>query len=64
MSRTVTLSKHEIVVDRDVIEDIWEIAHGAEALEKDYTTEETIRILKSYEAKAHKYDSLKEENDE
>ena len=58
MNRTVTLSKHEMVIDRDVFEEILEIAHGAEAVDRDFSTEETLQVLKNYAAKAHNYDSL------
>lgn len=58
MNRTVTLSKHEMVIDRDVFDAIVEIAHGADAADRDFSTEETLQVLKSYAAKAHKHDSL------
>ena len=58
MDRTVTLSKHEMVIDRDVFDSILEIAHGAEAVDRDFSTEETLQVLKNYAAKAHNHDSL------
>jgi len=58
MNRTVTLDKHEMVIDRDVFDAILEIAHGAEAVDRDFSTEETLQVLKNYAAKAHNYDSL------
>ena len=35
-----------------------EIAHGAEAVDRDFSTEETLQVLKNYAAKAHNQDSL------
>ena len=56
--RTVTLSKHEVVVDRDTVDMIWEVAHGADGWERDFPPNETIRILQAYEKKAHMLDEF------
>jgi hypothetical protein len=59
-NRTVTLSKHEVVLDLDTVDMIWEIAHGAEAWEREFPDNETIKVLQSFERKAHLYDQLLE----
>lgn len=50
--RTVTLSKHEVVLDLDVVESIWEIAFGADAWEKNYSCEEVISRLQDFANKS------------
>ena len=57
-NRTVTLSKHEVVLDRYSAEDIWEIAFGEDAWDKGFRDSEVIEVLKSYEKKAHMYDQI------
>ena len=59
-NRTVTLSKHEVVLDLVTVDMIWEIAHGAEALEREFPDNETIKVLQSFEKKAHLYDQIVE----
>ena len=54
--RTVTISKHEVVLDRDAAEDIWEVAFGADAFEKGYTDQEVLKVLRSFSDKALKLD--------
>ena len=54
--RTVTISKHEVVLDRDATEDIWEVAFGADAFEKGYTDQEVLKVLRSFSDKALKLD--------
>jgi hypothetical protein len=39
---------------------IWEIAHGADGWEREFPDNETIKVLQSYEKKAHMYDQLLE----
>ena len=56
--RTVTLSKHEVVLDLATVDMIWEIAHGADGWERDFPPNETIRILQAYEKKAHMLDEF------
>jgi hypothetical protein len=58
--RTVTLSKHEVVLDLDTVDMIWEIAHGADAWNRDFPDNETIKVLQSFEKKAHLYDQIVE----
>ena len=58
--RTVTLSKHEVVLDRDAAEDIWEVAFGADAFEKGYTDQEVLKVLRSFSDKALKYDTIRD----
>ena len=57
-NRTVTLSKHEVVLDIDTVDTIWEIAHGADGWKRDFPPNETIRILQAYEKKAHMLDEF------
>ena len=57
-NRTVTLSKHEVVLDLDTVDMIWEIAHGADGWERNFPANETIRILQAYEKKAHMLDEF------
>ena len=59
-NRTVTLSKHEVVLDIDTVDAIWEIAHGADAWNREFPDNETIKVLRSYEKKAHMYDQMLE----
>ena len=59
-NRTVTLSKHEDVLDLDTVDMIWEIAHGADAWNRDFPDNETIKVLQSFEKKAHLYDQIVE----
>ena len=59
-NRTVTLSKHEVVLDLDTVDMIWEVAFGAEAWEREFPDNEVIRVLQSYEEKAHMYDQILE----
>ena len=57
-NRTVTLSKHEVVLDLDTVDMIWEIAHGADGWERDFPDNETIKVLQSFEKKAHMLDEF------
>ena len=59
-NRTVTLSKHEVVLDLDTVDMIWEIAHGADGWEREFPDNETIKVLQSFEKKAHMYDQMLE----
>ena len=59
-NRTVTLSKHEVVLDIDTVDAIWEIAHGADGWNREFPDNETIKVLQSYEKKAHMYDQMLE----
>ena len=57
-NRTVTLSKHEVVLDIDTVDAIWEIAHGADGWNREFPDNETIKVLQSYEKKARMYDQM------
>ena len=59
-NRTVTLSKHEVVLDLDTVDMIWEIAHGADAWNRDFPDNETIKDLQRFENKSHLYDQIVE----
>ena len=59
-NRTVTLSKHEVVLDIDTVDAIWEIAHGEDGWNREFPDNETIKVLQSYEKKAHMYDQMLE----
>ena len=59
-NRTVTLSKHEVVLYIDTVDAIWEIAHGADGWNREFPDNETIKVLQSYEKKAHMYDQMLE----
>tara|TARA_R100001198_G_C5189821_1_gene182952 strand:+ start:433 stop:870 length:438 start_codon:yes stop_codon:yes gene_type:complete len=59
-NRTVTLSKHEVVLDIDTVDAIWEIAHGVDGWNREFPDNETIKVLRSYEKKAHMYDQMLE----
>ena len=50
-NRTVTLSKHEVVLDIDTVDAIWEIAHGEDGWNRKFPDIETINVLNNYEKK-------------
>ena len=60
--RTLTISKHEVVLDRLFAEDVWELAFGDNAFENDYTDEDVLNTLKGYSAKAFAWDTMYEEH--
>ncbi len=57
-NRTVTLSKHEVVLDIDTVDAIWEVAFGADAWNREFSDSDVIMALKNYEKKAHMYDQI------
>ena len=57
-NRTVTLSKHEVVLDIDTVDAIWEIAHGEDGWNRKFPDIETINVLNNYEMKARMYDQM------
>ena len=59
-NRTVTLSKHEVVLDIDTVDAIWEVAFGADAWNREFSDSDVIMALKNYEKKAHMYDQILE----
>ena len=60
--RTLTISKHEVVLDRLFAEDVWELAFGDNAFETDYTDADVLHTLKGYERKALAWDTMWEEH--
>jgi hypothetical protein len=56
--RTLTISKHEVVIDRMFAEDTWELAFGDGAWENQYTDEDVFQKLKEYEQKALAWDTM------
>lgn len=60
--RTLTISKHEVVLDRMFAEDTWEIAFGDDAWENGYTDEDVYHKLKSFSEKAFAWDTMWEEH--
>jgi hypothetical protein len=60
--RTLTISKHEVVLDRLFAEDVWELAFGDNAFENGYTDEDVLHTLKGYERKALAWDTMWEEH--
>ena len=60
--RTVTISKHEVVLDRLFAEDTWEIAFGDNAWENGYTDEDVYHKLKSFSEKALAWDTMYEDH--
>ncbi len=57
-NRTVTLSKHEVVLDIDTVDAIWEVAFGADAWNREFSDSDVIMALKNYEKKANMYDQI------
>jgi hypothetical protein len=55
-NESVTLDKHEVVLDRDFVEEIWELAFGDDAWNRDFSDEEVLEKLKQYEAHALKWE--------
>ena len=60
--RTLTISKHEVVLDRLFAEDVWELAFGDNAFENGYTDEDVLHTLKGYERKALAWDTMYEDH--
>ena len=57
--RTLTLSKHEVVLNRMFAEDTWELAFGADAGEDGhYDDEDVYQKLMEYSNKALAWDKL------
>jgi hypothetical protein len=59
--RTLTISKHEVVLDRLFAEDLWELAFGDNAFENDFTDADVLHVLKGYSAKALAWDIMYQE---
>ena len=62
IDRTVTISKHEVILDRLFAEDVWELAFGDNAFENDYTDADVLHTLKEYSVKALAWDAMYEEH--
>ena len=60
--RTLTISKHEVVLDRLFAEDVWELAFGDNAWENDYPDEDVLHTLKEYSVKALAWDAMYEDH--
>jgi hypothetical protein len=54
--KTITLNKHEVVLDRDFVEEVWELAFGHDAWNKGFNDQEVLDKLKQYEAHALKWE--------
>ena len=56
--RTLTLSKHEVVLERSFRDDTWELAFGDNAWEKSYSHYDVSEKLMEYSNKALAWDKL------
>ena len=56
--RTLTISKHEVVLDRSFAEDVWELSFGDNAFENDFTDEDVLHKLKEFSKKAFAWDTM------
>jgi hypothetical protein len=56
--RTLTLSKHEVVLERSFRDDTWELAFGDNAWEKGYSHYDVSEKLKEYSNKALAWDKF------
>ena len=54
--KVITLSKHEVVLDRDFVEEVWQLAYSADAWEREISDEEVLQKLKQFEAHALKWE--------
>ena len=59
--RTLTISKHEVVLDRMFAEDTWELAFGDNAFENDFTDADVLHKLKEFSKKALAWDTMYQE---
>ena len=62
IDRTITISKHEVVLDRMFAEDTWELAFGDNAFENDFTDADVLHKLKEFSKKAFAWDTMYEEH--
>ena len=60
--RTLTISKHEVVLDRLFAEDVWELSFGDNAFENDFTDEDVLHKLKEFSKKAFAWDTMWDEH--
>ena len=56
--RTLTISKHEVVLDRMFAEDVWELAFYPQVDFMQYTDEEVLSKLREFSDKAHAWDKM------
>jgi hypothetical protein len=61
IDRTITISKHEVVLDRMFAEDTWELAFGDNAFENDFTDADVLHKLKDFSKKALAWDTMYQE---
>ena len=54
--KVITLSRHEVVLNRDFVEEVWQLAYGADAWEREISDEEVLQKLKQFEAHALKWE--------
>ena len=54
--KVITLSRHEVVLNRDFVEEVWQLANGADAWEREISDEEVLQKLKQFEAHALKWE--------
>ena len=62
IDRTITISKHEVVLDRLFAEDVWELAFGDNAFENDFTDADVLHKLKEFSKKALAWDTMYDKN--
>jgi len=56
MSKEIVLSKHEMVVNRYFVEDVFEIAFGDDAINRGFSCEEVLEQLREFSDKALEID--------
>ena len=49
-------TKHEVVLKREFVEEVWQLAYGADAWEREISAEEVLQKLKQFEAHALKWE--------
>ena len=59
--RTLSISKHEVVLDRMFAEDVWELSFGDNAFENDFTDADVLHKLKDFSKKALAWDTMYQE---
>jgi len=59
---TIILNKNQVVLNRVLVENIWELAFGDNAWENDYTDEDVYQKLKGFSKKAFAWDTMYDKN--
>ena len=54
------IENKKVTINLETVDAIWEIAHGADGWNREFPDNETIKVLQSYEKKAHMYDQMLE----